>query len=89
MRGAGGLDEQIVREGPWGVFRLLEAADKLTAVKDSDREFLATWTMSAPPVSVTMQVRPRRGNHPFPLSFFRATNCPSSIGDKFGGQAKN
>jgi type VI secretion system protein ImpL len=89
VRGAGGLDEQIVREGPWGIFRLLEAADKLTAVKDSDREFLATWTMSAPPVSVTMQVRPRRGNHPFPLSFFRATNCPSSIGDKFGGQAKN
>jgi type VI secretion system protein ImpL len=89
VRGAGGLDEEIVREGPWGIFRLFEAADKFTAVKDSDQEFLATWTMSAPPVSVTMQVRPRRGNHPFPLSFFRATNCPSSIGDKFGGMAKN
>ena len=37
-----------------------------------------------PPVTVVMQVRPTRGNHPFPLSFFRATNCPPSIGDSFG-----
>jgi type VI secretion system protein ImpL len=31
-----------------------------------------------------MEVRPKRGNHPFPPSFFRATNCPPSIGDSFG-----
>jgi type VI secretion system protein ImpL len=86
VRGAGGLDEEIVRDGPWGIFRLFESADKITAVKDDDKMFLVTWTMSAPPVSVTMQVKPRRGNHPFALSFFRATNCPPSIGDKFGGQ---
>ncbi len=85
VRGAGGLDEEIVRDGAWGIFRLFESADKMTAVKDDDSQFLVTWTMSAPPVSVTMQVRPRRGNHPFPLSFFRNTNCPASIGDKFGG----
>jgi len=84
LRGAGGLDEEITRDGPWGIFRLFESADKITAVKDSDEQFLVTWTMSAPPISVTMQVRPRRGNHPFPLSFFRNTNCPPSIGDKFG-----
>jgi type VI secretion system protein ImpL len=85
IRGAGGLDEEITREGPWGIFRLFESADTFTAVKDSDQQFIVTWTMSAPPVTVTMQVRPKRGNHPFPLSFFRATNCPPSIGDKFGG----
>jgi type VI secretion system protein ImpL len=84
VRGAGGLDEEIVRDGPWGIFRLLESADKLTAEKDDDQMFVATWTMSAPPVSVTLQVKPRRGNHPFPMSFFRGTNCPPSIGDKFG-----
>jgi hypothetical protein len=89
LRGAGGLDEEIVREGPWGIFRLFESADKMTAVKDDDSQFLVTWTMSAPPVSVTMQVRPRRGNHPFPLSFFRNTNCPPSIGDKFGGDRRS
>ncbi len=87
VRGAGGLDEEIVRDGPWGVFRLFESADRITAVKGDDKEFLVTWTMSAPPVSVTMQVRPKRGNHPFPTSFFRGTNCPPSIGDKFGGGA--
>ena len=85
VRGAGGLDEEIRRDGPWGIFRLFESADEITAVKGSDQEFLVTWQMTAPPVSVTMQVRPRRGNHPFPLSFFRGMNCPPSIGDKFGG----
>ncbi len=88
VRGAGGLDEEIVRDGPWGVFRLFESADKITAEKDDDNMFLVTWTMSAPPVSVVLQVKPKRGNHPFPISFFRGTNCPPSIGDKFGGQAE-
>ncbi len=85
VRGAGGLDEEIVRDGPWGVFRLFESADKMTAEKDDDGMFVVTWTMSAPPVTVVLQVKPKRGNHPFPISFFRGTNCPPSIGDKFGG----
>lgn len=84
VRGAGGLDEEIVREGPWGIFRLFEAADEMTAEKDNDEMFTVTWLMTAPPVSVTMEVRPRRANHPFPVSFFRGTNCPPSIGDAFG-----
>ncbi|MFO0554568.1 MAG: type VI secretion system membrane subunit TssM [Polyangiaceae bacterium] len=83
ISGAAGLHEEIVRDGPWGIFRLFEMADKMTAEKDNDEEFTVQWSMSAPPVVVTMQVRPRRANHPFPLSFFRATNCPPSIGDKF------
>ena len=83
LRGAGGLDEQINREGPWGIFRLMEAGSA-TAEKDSDDVFNVTWEMTAPPVSVTLEIRPTRANHPFPSSFFRATNCPPSIGDKFG-----
>jgi len=83
VRGAGGLDEELVREGSWGLFRLFEAGTT-TAEKDSDQKFLVTWELTAPPVSVTMEVRPTRGNHPFSPSFFRATNCPPSIGDRFG-----
>ena len=83
VRGAGGLDEELTRAGPWGIFRLFEAGTA-EAVKDSDEVFNVTWQMTAPPVTVVMQVRPTRGNHPFPLSFFRATNCPPSIGDSFG-----
>jgi type VI secretion system protein ImpL len=83
VRGAGGLDEEIVREGPWGIFRLFEAGTT-TAEKDKDDVFLVTWQMTAPPVSVTMEVRPVRSAHPFAPSFFRATNCPPSIGDSFG-----
>ncbi len=83
VRGAGGLDEEITREGPWGIFRLFEAGTT-TAEKDKDDMFLVTWQMTAPPVTVTLEVRPVRGSHPFPPSFFRATNCPPSIGDTFG-----
>src|SRR5262249_42830914 len=83
VRGAGGLDEEIVREGPWGIFRLFEDAVS-TAQKDNDQIFTVTWQMTAPPVTVVMEVRPMRGNHPFPMSFFRSTNCPPSIGDTFG-----
>lgn len=84
IRGAGGLDEEIRRDGPWGIFRLFESADELTAEKDNDQVFTVTWQMTAPPVTVTMEVRPRRANNPFPVSFFRGTNCPPSIGDRFG-----
>jgi type VI secretion system protein ImpL len=83
VRGAGGLDEEITREGPWGIFRLFENAVS-TAEKDNDRIFTITWQMTAPPVTVVMEVRPTNANHPFPMSFFRGTNCPPSIGDKFG-----
>jgi type VI secretion system protein ImpL len=87
IRGAGGLDEEIVREGPWGIFRLFEAGTT-TAEKDKDGIFTVTWQTTAPPVMVVMEVRPTRTNHPFTNSFFRATNCPPSIGDSFGGGKK-
>jgi type VI secretion system protein ImpL len=83
LRGAGGLDEEIVREGPWGIFRLMEAG-VTTAEKDKDEVFNVTWQMTAPPVTVTLEVRPVRASHPFSQSFFRAMNCPPSIGDNFG-----
>ena len=84
IRGAGGLTEEIRRDGPWGLFRLLEAG-RHRAKQDDDKGFSVEWQMSAPPVVVKMEMRPTRANHPFPLGFFRDTNCPSSIGDRFGG----
>ncbi len=84
IRGAGGLNEEIRREGPWGMWRLLEAG-RHTAVKDNDKTFTVEWQMSAPPVVVKMQMKPTRSNHPFPRNFFRNINCPASIGDTFGG----
>lgn len=84
VRGAGGLNEEVRRDGPWGIFRLFEAGST-TAEKDKDESFTVEWQMTAPPVTVKMQVKPQRGNHPFAPSFFRNTNCPPSIGDRFGG----
>lgn len=83
IRGAGGLDEEIKREGPWGLFRLLESG-RHKAEEEDDRTFVVEWQMSAPPVVVRMEVRPTRANHPFAAGFFRTTNCPSTIGDSFG-----
>lgn len=86
VRGAGGLHEELRREGPWGMWRLLEAG-RHTAEKDNDDMFVIEWQMAAPPVIVKMQMKPTRGNHPFSYNFFRNTNCPSSIGDTFGPPA--
>jgi type VI secretion system protein ImpL len=83
IRGAGGLNEEIGREGPWGLWRLIEAG-RHGATKDDDRVFRVQWQMSAPPVVVKMEIKPTRSNHPFPRDFFRNTNCPASIGDTFG-----
>jgi type VI secretion system protein ImpL len=83
VKGAGGLDEEIVRDGPWGLFRLLETGIA-EAQPESDDVFVVTWQMTAPPVTVTIEMKPIRSAHPFPASFFRATNCPPSIGDSFG-----
>lgn len=82
LRGAGGLDEEIVREGPWGLLRLIEAGET-NAKSQSDAPFNVTWEMAAPPVSVTLEMRPRRAEHPLSPGFFRATNCPPTIGDRF------
>jgi len=84
IKGAGGLDEELRRDGPWGFWRLLEAG-RHTATKDDDKSFKIEWQMSAPPVIVRMQIRPQRKNHPFPINFFRNLNCPQGIGDNFGG----
>ena len=84
IKGAGGLDEELRRDGPWGFWRLLEAG-RHTAEKDSDKTFRIEWQMSAPPVIIRMQIRPQRQNHPFPINFFRNSNCPQGIGDTFGG----
>jgi type VI secretion system protein ImpL len=83
IRGAGGLNETIQRDGPWGLWRLLDVA-RHTATKDDDRLFVVEWQFAGPPVVVTMQMKPTRANHPFPRNFFRDTNCPETIGDKFG-----
>lgn len=84
IKGAGGLDEELRRDGPWGFWRLLEAG-RHTAEKDNDKTFRIEWQMSAPPVIIRMQIRPQRQNHPFPINFFRNSNCPQGIGDTFGG----
>ncbi|HZO12584.1 MAG TPA: type VI secretion system membrane subunit TssM [Polyangiaceae bacterium] len=83
IRGAGGLNEEIRREGPWGLWRLLDSG-RHAAAKEDDKMFVVEWQFSAPPVIVRMQMKPTKSNHPFPRDFFRNTNCPPSIGDTFG-----
>lgn len=84
VKGAGGLNEEIRRDGPWGLFRLLEAG-RTSSKEGDDKTFVAEWQMAAPPVTVRMQIRPTRANHPLSPHFFRNMNCPAGIGDTFGG----
>lgn len=83
IKGAGGLNEEIRRDGPWGLWRLLEAG-RTSAAKSDDRTFVVEWDMAGPPVTVQMEMKPTRANHPFSRDFFRNLNCPASIGDFFG-----
>ncbi len=84
IRGAGGLNEEIRRDGAWGLWRLIESGTH-GARKDDDKTFVVEWEFAGPPVTVRMEMKPTRQNHPFPRDFFRSTNCPTSIGDWFGG----
>src|SRR5262249_43557332 len=83
VRGAGGLDEEMTREGPWGIFRLFEAGTT-TAVKDNDQVFQVTWEMTAPPVTVVMEGRPAEGHPPVPGGVLRADTGPAGQGPRLG-----
>jgi len=84
VRGAGGLDEELVREGP-GHFRLFEAGRR-PPEKDKDDVFLVTWQMTAPPVSVTLEVEARAGGASVLRPASSAPRTARLIGDAFEGE---
>ena len=83
VRGAGGLDEEITREGPWGIFRLFEAGST-TAEKDKDEVFLVTWQMTAPPVTRHPRGPPGARQPPVPAQLLPRHQLPAEHRRLFG-----
>jgi type VI protein secretion system component VasK len=88
IRGYSGLEEEIVRPGEWGFFRLLDAASSIAPGTEGGRPggrptIVVTWQMRTQPGSfVKMDIRPLREENPFTAyitkkeRLFRGYNCP-------------
>jgi type VI secretion system protein ImpL len=84
VRGSGGLDEEIVRPGDFGLFRLLDAAEvapgKAGGRAEGASTLVATWDLRAAQKAVVMlDLRPARNENPLMPGFFHGYNCPRAI----------
>jgi type VI secretion system protein ImpL len=84
VRGANGLDEEIVRTGDFGLFRLLDAATLTTgtpsATSTGAPTLVATWELKTQPGSfVKMNIKPARNEHPLNKDRFKGIICPRNI----------
>ncbi|MBL8721828.1 MAG: type VI secretion system membrane subunit TssM [Myxococcales bacterium] len=82
VRGINQLDEEITRQGDFGMFRLLEAATikpGLAHKPGAPVPLIATWELKAPKAYVRMELRPSRKEHPFDDTIFRTLTCPRVI----------
>jgi type VI secretion system protein ImpL len=85
VRGFSGLDEEIVRAGDFGLFRLLEAADVRPGVapsKDAAEApvLVATWKLRSQPGSeVKIDIRPQKSETALAKGFFAGMRCPRLI----------
>ena len=85
VTGLGGLDEEIVRSGDFGFFRLLGAAEvkpgqAAGAAPGDPPVLVATWSLRTQKGAVVkMDLRPARASAPFQRGFFGALRCPRLI----------
>jgi type VI protein secretion system component VasK len=85
VTGLGGLDEEILRSGDFGLIRLLAAAEvkpgQATGAAPGDPPVLvATWNLKTQKGSVVkMDLRPARSSAPFQRGFFSELRCPRLI----------
>ena len=62
IRGANGMHERISQDGPWGLFRLLEAG---TLMPGAGRTFTIAWQLQTHDVTLQVDFRPKRSESPF------------------------
>jgi type VI secretion system protein ImpL len=82
VRGLSGLNEEIVRAGDFGLFRLLEAADVRPAPASKGSQvptLVATWKLKSQDSVIKMDIRPSRTDAPFLRGFFTGMKCPRTI----------
>jgi type VI secretion system protein ImpL len=87
IRGYSDLDEEIIRPGEWGFFRLLDAATSIGPGTEGGKRgapptIVATWTLRSQSGLVKMDIRPSRDESVFPsytnrhMRIFKPYNCP-------------
>ena len=82
VRGISGLDEEITRDGDFGLFRLLDAAEIAggPGPRGGAAPFTAQWKLrSQKGAFVTLQIRPSKSESPFGKGFFTNLRAPRVI----------
>ena len=84
IRGSSGLDEEIIRTGDFGFFRLLDAANEITAGTaggrpDGAQTLVATWKLRSPGAFFKLDVRPVHSEAKLSSLLFRNYKCPRVI----------
>ncbi len=82
IRGRNALDEEIIRDGDFGFFRLLDAAHSIVLDPDAPRDgrtLVATWELPSERTFFRLHVRTKRGPLPLAREVFRKVACPRVI----------
>ena len=91
IRGASGLNEEIIRPGEWGWFRVLDAAKSVERGTEGGKKgaasvFVATWNLKTQPGQwLKLDIKPSRDENPFNAyltrkeRIFRGYVCPRII----------
>jgi type VI protein secretion system component VasK len=84
IQGLSGLDEEIIRAGEFGVFRLLDAASKLEPGTASDQAggaptLVATYEFPSERAVLRLDIRAKTGLAVFDPELLRGYNCPRII----------
>ncbi len=87
IRGYSGLNEEIIRPGEWGWFRVLDAAKTIERGTEGGKRtgrptIVATWSLRSQPGFFKLDIRPTRDENPFNAyitkkrRLFKGYNCP-------------
>jgi type VI secretion system protein ImpL len=89
IRGFSGLDEEIIRDGDFGFFRLLDAASKVEPGTAGGRPggeptLVATWELPSEAAFFKLDVRAKRKDVELSSSLFDGYQCPRVIATSGG-----
>lgn len=82
IRGLRQLDEEIIRDGDFGFFRMLDAATSIEpdpAAGDDGRTLIATWDLPSEKAFFKLHVRTKRRDVKLGSQLFRDVACPRVI----------
>lgn len=83
VRGFENLDEEIVREGDFGFFRLLDAADvrpgSSGGEEDGEPTLVATWDLRSRDAFVKLDIKPGQATQNLSSNLFMQYDCPRTI----------